>query len=206
MGIVMSADERDDRVEDVEDDDVVIDLTGSSLWTGMWGYRKEDVHNLLADVRHVVSTLEERLAASEARAVVPPAVLGHSSPHPIVIVDDDPDVRFLLRLRLGLFDNIDIVGEASNGVEAIELLRTTGAQLVVIDLEMPKMNGLQAIPHLRAMDPNIVIVLYTSAPELADGLDAANAPDAIVDKWHSVDRLVDCLETLLVEHVSVDRA
>jgi two-component system, NarL family, nitrate/nitrite response regulator NarL len=78
----------------------------------------------------------------------------------ILIVDDNPTIRHLLRTT---FEDISgwEISEAENGREAIDKGRELNCNLIVLDLSMPIMNGLQAAPVLRRMLPTVPIVLFT---------------------------------------------
>src|SRR5688500_8115616 len=112
--------------------------------------------------------------------------------HRVLIVDDRPEIRMLVRARLGLVDDIEVVGEASNGAEALILVRALAPAAVVLDLEMPVMRGDEAIPKMRELAPGMQILLYTSADGamLARIADRAE-PDAVVDKGRPISELVD---------------
>lgn len=116
----------------------------------------------------------------------------------VLIVDDRPEIRMLVRARLRMVDDIEVVGEASNGAEALVLVSALAPEAVVLDLEMPVMRGDEAIPKMRELAPGMPIVLYTSAEEqMLDGLSEAAQPDAIVKKGGSLTHLVDQLQALL---------
>ena len=81
---------------------------------------------------------------------------------PILIVDDSAAVR---RSLCGLFENevgIAVCAEASNGREAIDQARIFHPDLIVLDLSMPVMGGLEAAPHLKRLLPAVLIVMFTS--------------------------------------------
>lgn len=80
----------------------------------------------------------------------------------IVVADDEPDVRLLLRLQLQGIDGIEVVGEAGDGLQALERCRETQPDAVVMDLLMPRMMGIEAIDHLRQEMPEIGVVAYTA--------------------------------------------
>ncbi|MCW2971759.1 MAG: putative two-component system response regulator [Thermoleophilia bacterium] len=81
----------------------------------------------------------------------------------VVLVDDIPEIRFLLKMLLAAEPSCEVVGEASNGAEAIEVVDRTRPELVVLDLEMPVMDGWHALPHLRRVAPTSHIVVFSSA-------------------------------------------
>lgn len=80
----------------------------------------------------------------------------------VLIADDDALVRAGLSLMLGGSQGIALVGEASNGQEALDAVAAGGIDLVLMDLRMPVMDGITATTALRALDdPPKVIVLTT---------------------------------------------
>lgn len=87
------------------------------------------------------------------------------SPIRVLLVDDHVVVRQGLKMVLGLEDDIEIVGEASNGEEAVAAARELEPQVVLMDLLMPVMNGVDAIRNIKANQPEIEIVALTSVLE-----------------------------------------
>ncbi|SDR89123.1 response regulator [Microlunatus soli] len=80
----------------------------------------------------------------------------------VLLVDDDPMVRTGLRLIIGGDSSIDIVGEASDGVQALEMIDSTGPDVVLLDIRMPVLDGLRVLQRLSGRDgPPAVIVLTT---------------------------------------------
>ena len=80
----------------------------------------------------------------------------------VVVADDEPDVRLLLRLQLDAIDGVSVVGEAGDGVEVLEVCRDLHPRAVVMDLLMPKMMGIEAIEQLQGRHPEIGVVAYTA--------------------------------------------
>ncbi len=80
----------------------------------------------------------------------------------VLIVDDHAVVRQGLRTFLDLQDDIDVVGEASNGVEAVEQVRRLLPDVVLMDLEMPEMDGIEATRQVRALSPRTQVIVLTS--------------------------------------------
>lgn len=113
----------------------------------------------------------------------------------MLIVDDQPELRLLLRTRLGFEPDIEVVGEASNGEEAVRLTRSLAPSGVVLDLEMPVMRGDEAIPLMRAAAPGMGILLYTAAGpvEFREG----GAPDATLLKGVPLKEVVEALRAVL---------
>jgi DNA-binding NarL/FixJ family response regulator len=79
----------------------------------------------------------------------------------ILIADDDPTIRMLLRRLLERQQDWQVCGEASNGVEAIEGVEQLAPDIVVMDLAMPVMNGLQAAPEIVKAHPKLPMLLIS---------------------------------------------
>jgi DNA-binding NarL/FixJ family response regulator len=79
----------------------------------------------------------------------------------ILIVDDQPAVRFGLRMQLALEPGWAVVGEASNGEEALILARKLQPDLVVMDVRMPGMDGIAATQRLLAQQPDCQVVILS---------------------------------------------
>ncbi|MGW1100777.1 response regulator [Streptomyces sp. NPDC002455] len=80
----------------------------------------------------------------------------------VAVVDDQPLIRAGFSMVLAGQDDIEVVGEAENGAEALNLLRTVEADVVIMDIRMPVMDGIQATEQLMRMDdPPGVLVLTT---------------------------------------------
>ena len=79
----------------------------------------------------------------------------------VVVADDETDIRLLLKLQLRQA-GINVVGEAADGFEAIELCTTLRPHVIVLDLLMPRMTGFEAIPALRKQCPDTQIVAYSA--------------------------------------------
>ena len=80
----------------------------------------------------------------------------------ILIVDDHPITRDALAALLGEHD-FTVVGQAGDGEAAIELARTLQPQLVLLDLSMPGMSGLEALPRIREAAPGCEVVVLTAS-------------------------------------------
>lgn len=116
-------------------------------------------------------------------------------PYRVLVVDDRPELRLVLRARLELERDIEVVGEASNGAEALRLTRALAPAAVVLDLEMPVMRGDEAIPPMREAAPGMGILLYTGSDQVL--LSEEAKPDAIVRKGAPLTELVVQLRALL---------
>lgn len=79
----------------------------------------------------------------------------------VVVADDEDDIRLLLKLQLRQF-GISVVGEATDGIEAIDICEATSPHVIILDLLMPNMNGFEAIPELRRRCPDVKIIAYSA--------------------------------------------
>jgi DNA-binding NarL/FixJ family response regulator len=79
----------------------------------------------------------------------------------VLIVDDTERVRQELRTFLTLTRDIKIVGEASNGLEAIRLVENLSPQVILMDLEMPLMDGYEAIRQVKVLQPACRVIALT---------------------------------------------
>jgi two-component system chemotaxis response regulator CheB len=80
----------------------------------------------------------------------------------VLVVDDSPTVRDVVHDLLSSDDQISVVGTAGDGKEAVEKVRMLQPDIVTMDLEMPKMNGFDAIEHIMAFNPVPIVVLTSS--------------------------------------------
>lgn len=80
-----------------------------------------------------------------------------------LIVDDEPLARKGLSLRLAEFDNIKLVGECKNGLEAVTLIPQLRPDLVFLDIQMPGLNGFQVIHKLKELNQTIPIIVFVTA-------------------------------------------
>jgi DNA-binding NarL/FixJ family response regulator len=79
----------------------------------------------------------------------------------VVVADDEIDIRLLLKLQLRQF-GISVVGEAVDGVDAVEVCEATRPDVIVLDLLMPRTSGFEAIPLLQERCPEVKIIAYSA--------------------------------------------
>jgi DNA-binding NarL/FixJ family response regulator len=121
--------------------------------------------------------------------------LRHSS---ILVVDDNDAVRKITRLFLETQLDFEICGEAVDGVDAIEKAQKLKPDLIVLDLAMPRMNGVEAASVIKGMMPNVQIVLFTLYKEsLGSALISTLGIDAVFSKPDGAWKLVECVRGLL---------
>jgi DNA-binding NarL/FixJ family response regulator len=80
----------------------------------------------------------------------------------VVIADDQTLVREGLTLMLGLFDGIEVVGVAEDGEQAVALVLSTSPQVALLDLRMPRVDGIEATRRIREQAPNVEVVVLTT--------------------------------------------
>jgi PAS domain S-box-containing protein len=116
----------------------------------------------------------------------------------VLLVDDSSDIRLLLRRMLTRVSNFDVVGEASDGREAIALATNLQPDVVVLDLAMPIMDGLEALPQLRQRLPHAKIVVLSGFDEARTEQAALDAgADAYIEKGGELASFVATLELLV---------
>jgi DNA-binding NarL/FixJ family response regulator len=119
----------------------------------------------------------------------------------ILIADDDPPIRRLLRRLIEERSDWQVCGEAANGVEAVAKTGQLTPDLIVMDLAMPQMNGLQAAREISRNAPRLPMLLLTVqqvSNELAHEARSAGFQGAVSKSTGS--EVVKGVETLLQDH------
>lgn len=115
----------------------------------------------------------------------------------VLIVDDAAFMRMMIKdiLRKGGYQ---VVGEAEDGVRAIEKYRELKPDLVTMDITMPDMDGITAVKEIRGTDPNAVIIMCSAMGQQAMVIDAiqAGAKDFIVKPFQP-DRVLEAIRKVL---------
>jgi DNA-binding NarL/FixJ family response regulator len=121
----------------------------------------------------------------------------------ILIVDDDEAVRDMLHDVLESDARFAVAGDAEDGAAAVEAARRLRPDVVVIDQQMPRMTGLEALPALRRRLPDAVLVMFSGTPEpcLEERAAAAGA-DAFVLKRTRPRLLLGLIGDLLDERAA----
>jgi DNA-binding NarL/FixJ family response regulator len=125
-------------------------------------------------------------------------ILGYQAMAKCILIADDNDiVRTIIRFFLET-KGFEICGEAADGVDAIEKASQLKPDLIVLDVAMPRMNGVEAASVLKGMMPDVPIVWFTMYKELmGHSLTAAVGVDAVLSKPDGVGGLVECVQGLL---------
>lgn len=116
----------------------------------------------------------------------------------VLICDDHAIVREALRARLTGIDGLKIVGEAADGREAIALSRELRPDLVIIDIEMPGVDGITATDRILALRPHTRILVFTAhdEPDVAALAAESGAAGFLLKSTDSVE-LGEAIETVL---------
>ena len=118
-------------------------------------------------------------------------------PGRVLLIDDGDAVRDVIRIFLEK-RGFQVCGEAADGVEAIEKAKALKPDLIILDLAMPRMNGMEAASILSSIMPSVPIVLLTMYGDfMGASLAAASGIKAVVSKTDGLDKLVDRVQFLL---------
>ena len=116
----------------------------------------------------------------------------------VLLVDDSADIRRAVRPLFDSHPKFRVVGEAGHGREAVEIAPKLQPDLIVLDMSMPVMNGLEAAPLLIKLLPRVWLILFTSyyLPEV-ERLSRAAGIHAIVPKDKAATDLIPQAEALM---------
>ncbi len=108
-----------------------------------------------------------------------------------LLVDDMDQLRQLIRLTLERSGRFEVVGEASNGREGITAAEALQPDMVLLDVSMPLMDGLEALPRICDVAPHATVVMLSGFSELRLGAEAAaGGAAAYLEKGLAPDALV----------------
>ena len=117
--------------------------------------------------------------------------------HRGLVVDDASNMRDLLTVLLEVEDDFDVVGAVRDGAQAIERATELQPDFVLLDIAMPGMDGMAALPELRRLLPDSRIVVFSAFEEEELGERAlGHGADVYIEKGTSVTELVDRLRAL----------
>jgi DNA-binding NarL/FixJ family response regulator len=114
------------------------------------------------------------------------------APISVFLVDDVPELRELIRLGMDDDPGFEVVGEAADGRSALHGIAATRPAAVLLDLSMPDMNGLEAIPRIREDDPDVaIIVLSGFSAERMGPPSLERGADGYIEKGTPIQELRD---------------
>jgi DNA-binding NarL/FixJ family response regulator len=98
--------------------------------------------------------------------------------HRVVIVDDSEDIRLVVRLALERQHDFEVVAEAANGEQALRVIHEHQPDVVLLDIAMPEMDGLQVLRQVRHDTPESIVVMLSGIAE------TAAVPSAVEHRAH----------------------
>jgi len=113
----------------------------------------------------------------------------------VVVVDDHAMVRQGLRSVLETYRGLEVVGEAANGAEAVELTMGLQPTVVLMDINMPVMNGIEATAKIKARQPHVIVIgmSVNVSADIADAMKTAGA-SSMFTKEAAVDQLYGAIQ------------
>jgi DNA-binding NarL/FixJ family response regulator len=115
----------------------------------------------------------------------------------VCLVDDQTLVRQGIQSLLELVDDIEVVAEASDGVEALQVINESCPDVVLLDVRMPRMSGLevlQALQTSRELPPTIILTTFDDQPVVLEGI--RRGAKGFLLKDVSLEQLVNAIRTL----------
>ncbi|HEX5771051.1 MAG TPA: response regulator transcription factor [Nocardioidaceae bacterium] len=128
---------------------------------------------------------------------VPQQRVNAGEPIRVAVVDDQELFRRGLTMLLGVEDDIEVVGEAGDGVAATELAATAVPDVVLMDVRMPKRSGIEACLSIKDVAPSAKIIMLTVSDEEADLYDAVkNGASGYLLKDSSIDEVAQAIRVV----------
>jgi len=93
----------------------------------------------------------------------------------LLLVDDEPSVRRGLRMRLELESDVEVIGEAGDGAAAVEMTARLEPCVVLMDVQMPVLNGIEATQQIRAQSPEAAVIVLSMHDDAATAKSALAA-------------------------------
>ena len=119
------------------------------------------------------------------------------APTTVLLCDDVDDIRHLMRLALSTESDFEVVGEASDGKEAITQAGELMPDVIVLDINMPAMNGLDALPKIRNASPGSKVLVLSGFETHAVGPQALEqGAHGYMEKGASISEIAEQLRNL----------
>lgn len=100
----------------------------------------------------------------------------------VALVDDSVQLRYMMAMFMELDPRFEVVGQAGDGVDALAMLADAAPDLLLLDVEMPRMNGLEVLEHLDPDLPPLVVMLSGVSGELGERQSLARGAVAYLEK------------------------
>lgn len=146
------------------------ELKGHAADLGATGFIQKPFEpaQVIDELKEIARTRAIAARAAATPETAEPALLAEPAPHAVsdvvprsaVVIDDSGSIRLLLKGILGEL-GIKVLGVAASGREGIEVVRKARPALVCLDVDMPGMTGIEALPQIRAASPKTRIVMIT---------------------------------------------
>ena len=114
----------------------------------------------------------------------------------VLVVDDHELTRFSLKLALSHQENIELVGLASNGQEAIQMVERYHPDVIILDLQMPVMDGWSASTQIKHIEPKTQIIAYSSLEDVNKDTSQTSSLDAFCKKDTATPELIALVREL----------
>jgi DNA-binding NarL/FixJ family response regulator len=153
---------------------------------------RDSVNSLQANTASVLAESSERLNSSSRE----PA--NSSIRIPVLLVDDHAIVRAGIRALLEMVEAVDVVGEAGNGAEALRAIEQLQPQIVLLDITMPDMNGLEVLQEISARFAGVKVIILTMHEAREYAVQALHYGAAgFIPKSGAAAELKDAIETVM---------
>lgn len=115
----------------------------------------------------------------------------------VLLAEDSGAIRHILRLRVEADPRFTVIAEATNGLEAIQMTKEHLPDVVVLDLGMPVMDGLEALPEIRAAHPDVKVAILSGFPaEKVKNQALSLGANMYIEKSESLTKLCDHLYSM----------
>jgi DNA-binding NarL/FixJ family response regulator len=110
----------------------------------------------------------------------------------VVVVDDEADIRTLMRFSLGSHPYLDVVGEAGDGNQAVDVVKRLKPDLLILDIQMPRKSGLEALPEIAQLSPDTKVIVFSCLDGSTAATALARGAHVYIEKGHGdIDDVLD---------------
>ena len=128
------------------------------------------------------------------------------TPIRVLVVDDSAEIRDVIRLALDRATDFELVAEASDGETGVAAARAHQPGLVLLDIAMPEMDGLQALPLIRSVVPAASVVVFSGFSEQdAADISVGNGADGFIRKGRNLTDVLDQLREIVANRARAPR-